>query len=212
MDGYTVVVSTNTNEHTDQFLDTIFKAGEFISVPDIISDSSFSSYVLSDTGFIHGEDGTYIEYQGDSARFAGVLRPFELSLGQYVDKDIYIAFLHNSLWDNLLSIDDIKVIGNGYISAQVGINELDAAAGLSIFPNPANDHVTVDFALHTSTQTSYQIIDVAGKVVASSPAGFRIKGSHSLNIDTQNLANGNYLLNLNTGGNGKLSQRFSVAH
>ncbi|MBX7180765.1 MAG: T9SS type A sorting domain-containing protein [Bacteroidia bacterium] len=208
-DGYAVVASIGTNEHTDQFTDTLFKAAEFISQGDLIPDSSYSEFEFSD-GYVHGLDGSYIEYDNDSLRFHGVLKPFEISLDAYVGMDVYIAFLHNSHDDNLISIDDIAVVGNGYIGP-AGIKDFDETKGMGLFPNPANDHMVVNFTLRNTASTSYEIIDMSGKMIANVPAGIRVKGNHSLNINTQNLANGNYIFNLVTNGS-RLTKNFTVAH
>jgi hypothetical protein len=209
LDRYAVVASIGTNEHTDQFTDTLFQSAEFISQGDLTPDSSFSEFVFSE-GFVHGQDGTYIEYDGDSLRFNGVLKPFEVSLANYVGMDVYVSFLHNSHDDNLISIDDIGVIGNGYIGP-AGIKDFDESKGMALSPNPANDHMVASFTLRSTVQTSYEILDMSGKVVAQAPAGLRIKGSHTLQINTQDLANGNYIFNLLTNGS-RLSKTFSVAH
>jgi hypothetical protein len=211
MDGYTVIISTGTNEHSDQFTDTIFKAAEFISQGTLVPDSGYSQFEFS-SGFVHGQDGTYINYHGDSLRFTGELRPFTKSLAAYKNKTIYIAFLHNSTDDNLLSIDDIAVKGNGSVAAIDDPNSLDKNQGLAISPNPANDFVSVNFSLTKSAQTSYQILDLAGNIVVSGLSGYRINGVHKLNLDTQNLSNGTYILNVLTNGNGRLSERFNVIH
>lgn len=209
LDGYAVVASIGSNEHTDQFTDTLFKAGEFVSKGDLIPDSTYSRYVFSD-GFVHGQDGTYIEYDGDSMRFNGVLKPFEISLADYVGQDVYISFLHNSHDDNLISIDDIAVIGNGYIGP-AGVKDFDESLGMTLSPNPANDYIVSNFTLRSTAQTSYEILDMSGKIVAKSTAGLRVKGNHNLSVNTQNLANGNYIFNLLTNGS-RLTKTFSVAH
>lgn len=212
LDGYRVVISTGTNEHTDQFVDTIFKASEFISQEELVNDSGFSNFTFSSGDFIHGEDGTFIEYDNDSIRFIGKLRPFEISLAEYAGLDIYIAFLHETNDDNLISIDDVIVEGNGYLAYTSSVEEFKGNEGLKLSPNPANDYLKVDFWMNNTAFVSGKVLDLQGKIVYEIIPATRVKGGHSVSINTSGFVNGSYILQLKTGGGSVLSRQFSVLH
>lgn len=197
-DGYKVLVSSTTN-FEDQFTDTLFVAGEYLSTKNPMPDSTWNGYNFSPTGFIHGLDGTYTQFDGDSARFKGVLRPFSVSLAQYAGKKIFIAFLHDSDDDNLIAIDDIKVTGNG----TVGINENSAAVEFNVYPNPAANWVNLNFTTAHAGAATVQVFDMAGKLIETRALGTLLKGQHSYQFDTSKYTNGNYLLTLRSNGGSK---------
>jgi type II pantothenate kinase len=99
----------------------------------------------------------------------------------------------------------------GLANLLTGVKDFDESKGMALSPNPANDQMVANFTLRSTAQTSYEILDMSGKVVAKSPAGLRIKGAHTLQINTRDLANGNYIFNLVTNGS-RLTKTFSVAH
>ncbi len=197
-DGYKVLVSTTSN-YEDQFTDTLFVAGEYLSTKNPMPDSTWNGYNFSPTGFIHGLDGTYIQFDGDSARFRGVLRPFSVSLAQYAGKKIFIAFLHDTDDDNLIAIDDIKVTGNGTVS----IEENRPTLEFGLYPNPAANMVNLNFAVSHSGPIVIEVHNMAGKLVEKRAIGTRLKGQHTYQFDTSKYTNGNYLLTLRSEGSSK---------
>lgn len=64
------------------------------------------------------------------------------------------------------------------------------------FPNPFANETTVKFNLQDASDVSYTVVDVTGKVVASSKAGKLMAGEHQITIDGTSFANGIYYLNL----------------
>lgn len=185
LDGYEVRISTTDNYETS-FTTTLFTAAEYISAPGSFADSSFSNYSFS-SGFVHGEDNTYIEYAGDSARFIGELRPFSVSLNAYIGQSVYIAFLHKSMDDNLISIDDICVTG-----VATAIKEEDKEFKLGVFPNPASNMVTLNYTLPKSSNIDVLVYDFNGRLVENKFIGMQIAGKQSITYNVANLANGEY--------------------
>ncbi|MGB3077207.1 MAG: T9SS type A sorting domain-containing protein [Chitinophagales bacterium] len=187
LDGYYVVVSTDCNVE-ECFTDTLFKAAEYLSVGALDVDSGFSHYTFS-SGWVHGEDGTYTEYHNDSARFVGVLQPQSVSLAAYVGQKIYIAIVHGSKDDNLLSVDDILVTQNEI----TGIHETTAAIStLNIYPNPSHSISTIHFNLNRTSSVTTTISDITGRIVKTIYAGVLIKGNQQITLDVSDLAAGNY--------------------
>lgn len=192
-DGYKVLVSTGTNLE-DQFTDTLFVAGEYLSTKSPMPDSTWNGYNFSETGFIHGLDGTYVDFKGDSARFRGVLRPFSVSLAQYAGKKIFIAFLHDTDDDNLLSIDDIVVTGNGTVE----VKEAPAKANVAIFPNPTKGNSILQFDVIKPGAVSVEVYDLMGRLVEKRYLGNFLNGNHNYNLSISDYSSGTYYIKLNT--------------
>ncbi len=212
LDGYKVLISTTTND-INAFTDTVFIAAEYISGSFILG-GNYAAYTFS-PGFVHGLDGTYIQHNpngdgdistpssGDTARNIGVLREFTVSLSNYDDQKIYIAFLHESTDDNLLSIDDIVVeeVTDIYFS----VEDHQSGFAVSMYPNPANQYVNIAYDANTVSPLSVEILDETGKVLLSQ------KTTPFTKIQTDGFANGVYLVRL-TGAQGSLVKKLIVQH
>ncbi len=190
LDGFIVLVSTTDNVETS-FTDTLFEAGQHLTGT---TGASYSQYTFS-PGFIHGIDGTYIEWDfyavsppADSSAFLGVQRPFTESLAAYAGQTIYITFLHNSDDDNLISIDDILVTGTMFTGISENTNDIE----LNVYPNPARDIIELSYYLPSTSPISYSIFDITGKLVATENRGLQILGNQNLTIDVSTLSSGQY--------------------
>jgi hypothetical protein len=193
LDGYKVKISTTTNDDL-AFTTTLFTAAEMTSLG---SDSTFSTYGFS-SGFVHGQDGTYIDPASTSAPILhnGRLRPFFLPLNAYAGQTVFIAFYHASFDDNLISIDDFMIRGN---NTPVGIaNESKGDIKLNVFPNPAADNAQVNYTLTEETNVIISIYDVAGKLIASENKGSQTAGRHFSAVNTAAMANGFYTVSIQT--------------
>lgn len=212
LDGYKVLISTTTNA-IDAFTDTVFVAAEYISGAATLG-GNYSAYSFS-PGFIHGLDGTFVEYNpngdgdvstdspGDTARMRGVLREFTVSLSNYDNQKIYIAFLHHSVDDNLLSIDDIIV--EEVTDIFFSLEDQQAGISVSMYPNPANQFVNIAYDSNTISPLTVEIMDQAGKVLITQ------KTSPFTQIQTEGLASGVYLVRL-TGAQGSVVKKLIVQH
>ncbi len=210
LDGYQVLVS-KTGNFPDNFTDTLFYASEYISQPGIVDSSNYSSlfnsFELSPNGFVHGLDGTYVEYNGDSMRFRGVLRQFTASLADYAGQTIYIAFCHGTHDDNLISIDEIKVSGNGL---NLGKAKIDAQLfEIRTTPNPSSDIVRIEYTLPEMATLDLGIYDMAGRFMKAITHGTQLKGTYFYNVDVKDLAAGVYNVILNS-SKGSFSTKITV--
>lgn len=201
LDGYKIVISTTTND-VSAFTDTIFVASEFVSLDNQSAVGNFASYTFLPgptsnpmAPFIHGADGTYTTIDpADSSRQRGVLRPFSTSLAAYAGQTIYITFLHNDIDDNLISVDDILVMG----TAPNAISEISNLFTFDVYPNPANELVNVKFDLPVSSDVVLNIYDVAGKLVRSQNFGQQPAGLQTQSVSLADLSNGVYQATLQT--------------
>lgn len=193
LDGYVVLLSTTNNIETS-FTDTLFLAAEYQGG----SGSDFGAYTFSD-GWVHGMDGQYIMQNDtsdvDSARWTGILAPHSVSLADYAGQTIYIAFVHNSTDDNLLTIDDITVTGNG---STFSISESSVETNLNVFPNPATEQVNISFDVPESSPVVVEIFDVTGKLADRVSAKFHLKGHHNIQYDVNNLDAGLYVIRISS--------------
>ena len=111
----------------------------------------------------------------------------EVSNPLYYDSTITISrtflehFTCNTAWDCSYTTPPV-----------VGINELNANAGFSVFPNPANTAVTVDLHLFGGKEVSIEIYDRLGRNVKRVS---NIK-ANQYTINRDNLADGIYFINV----------------
>jgi hypothetical protein len=193
LDGYQVKISTTTNDDL-AFTTTLFTAAEMTSLG---SDTTFSTFGFS-SGFVHGQDGTYIDYAGAVSNPAhiGQLRPFFVPLSAYAGQTVFIAFRHRSFDDNLISIDDFMVRGNNTPAGIV--NESKGDIKLNVFPNPSVDNAQINYTLTEESNVTISIYDVTGKLIASDNKGSQVAGRHFSLVNTEAMSNGFYTVSVKT--------------
>lgn len=211
-DGYKVVISTTTNDILS-FTDTLFVAAEYESGA-FSNGGNYANYTFSD-GFVHGLDGTFIEWNpdgdddvnvnsaGDSARNQGVLRPQSVSLANYDNQLVYIAFLHDSHDDNLISIDEILVTEN--TDPFFGVDNVTSEFVGAVYPNPANEFVNVTFDVNGYHNVHIDMVDNQGHTVFSTVANGYTQ------INTRNLASGVYFVKVRA-DEGSMVRKVVVTH
>ena len=193
LDGYEVRLSTTTNaDNTSAFSNVLFNAAEMTATG---SDTTFSTFTFS-TGFVHGQDGTYIDYTDGSATAVhqGQLRTFSAPLNAYANMAVYVAFISTSTDDNLISLDDVLIRGTLFN----GINENKNDIALNLFPNPATDNVQVNYTLTSETIVTISLFDVTGKLVSTVSEGSQAQGRHFAHINTSSIAKGFYTVKVET--------------
>jgi hypothetical protein len=77
------------------------------------------------------------------------------------------------------------------------------------YPNPAQENLTVVFALITDTDVALEITDLSGKVVEKLLLGTLNQGHNKVDLSTTNLSNGMYHITIVT-HNGKMTKKFVV--
>ncbi len=204
VDGMQVLVST-TQDFAVNYTDTLLQYGEYISGSSSPNDSSFfgGTYVFTYVGFILGSDYQYVEYHNDSARFIGVLRPDSVDLSAYAGQTIYIAFCHGTTDDNLISIDDIKVTGQGIVTANI---PSEKNLVLNTFPNPTADKFTVQYSLPLTQHVDLSLFDVTGKKLKTILTNMSVKGDYSFDVNINDLPAGNYNVVLKTSAGESISK------
>jgi uncharacterized repeat protein (TIGR01451 family) len=82
----------------------------------------------------------------------------------------------------------ITVVGPTALSSMLN-NEL-----MSIYPNPANDVIYLDYIMNGDAATSFEIYDIMGKLVSSIPTMEQSAGNYTISVATNNFANGVYFV------------------
>ncbi|MFN8393923.1 MAG: PKD domain-containing protein [Bacteroidia bacterium] len=91
----------------------------------------------------------------------------------------------------------INVIASG-ATANEPVQPLNAA--VSLYPNPAHDHLQIDVTLEDAAPVSLQLMDLSGRAVQTENPGYLGSGKHGIRIDTRDLPAGLYLARVQAGG------------
>jgi hypothetical protein len=92
----------------------------------------------------------------------------------------------------------------------IGIKDVNGSDILSVYPNPANESIRVNFELNGASNVAVNLIDAAGKVVFSKNISGNVL-KYQDTIGTAEFANGVYSLQITT-SNGVSSQKVVIAH
>jgi hypothetical protein len=112
-----------------------------------------------------------------------------LNSGTY-DLDLRIT----DSWGN--SVDAIKQVT--LLPLILGINELNNISGINIYPNPANQSVTIGFTSTTSENMQIEVTDISGKEVLISRKLSSISGKNTFQLNTGGLSSGTYICRIIT--------------
>ncbi len=70
---------------------------------------------------------------------------------------------------------------------------------MSIYPNPVVSEATIRFNVESTAAVSYQIYDLAGRMVQNATLGNYGQGSHSVNFNVNGLSAGSYIVKVQAG-------------
>lgn len=96
-------------------------------------------------------------------------------------------------FDQSLNVEGVDLIENSF----------------QTYPNPAQENLTVAFALSTDSDVSFEITDLSGKMIEKQQLGTQNQGHHNIDLSTTNLSNGMYHITIAT-NNGKMTKKFVV--
>jgi hypothetical protein len=196
LDGYKVMVSTTDND-VNSFTNQIFRAAEMTALPSASADTNaFSSYAFGPAGtWIQGIDGTYVQDAGDSSRLIGIQKDTSASLAAFNGQTIYIAFVHYTFDDNLLSLDDILVTGTN----PNGFDELTRdPLQMYAYPNPADRNTMLNFTLTSASHVTVRVTDIVGNEMLKRQVNGVI-GKNSMPLNAEELSGGTYFYTVTSG-------------
>jgi len=82
----------------------------------------------------------------------------------------------------------------------LSLNEVENTYALSVYPNPATTNATVSFSLNNEASVNINVTDLSGKVVYTNALG-TVNGTQSVNVNTDALNSGVYMVNVSVDGN-----------
>ena len=144
--------------------------------------------------------------------------PFNFNAGQTEEIEYAVVnSIDSSLANNnLISLDklksDINKINNFYNLTTkpnclnpitIGVNEILKQNDFSLFPNPANESITVKINTEGISKINYEIIDVLGKTITKNEA-FDLT---NININISNIKSGVYFIKLQV-NNSTVTKKF----
>ena len=113
----------------------------------------------------------------------------------YLNSNFKFKFVFTSNNGNNLYIDDIN------LDVNAGITNNDLISTLSLFPNPAQEQVKINFSLESSSGLSIAMYDVLGQLVFEKAKEIYSVGDNTIVINTKQYKSGFYLLKINDGNN-----------
>jgi len=115
-----------------------------------------------------------------------------------------VAFLQNDVDKAVLQAVSVPA------KWATNVNDLNKISGITVYPNPATDQVTLNFQLDKGLSVSVNVYDEVGRVVYTQAEQQMQAGAQTITIPTSKLANGNYFVKLVSEGVAQV-ERFSVA-
>lgn len=82
---------------------------------------------------------------------------------------------------------------------ETSAEELDQNDLLNIYPNPANNQITLEFELAETKNISIEIRNVLGQTVKTISTNSFTKGSNKIEVEVNEFSNGLYFLQLQIG-------------
>lgn len=107
---------------------------------------------------------------------------------------------------NNFFLDDINIyLGSPSDNIVLGLAEIGEIDELSLYPNPADDELNLQFSVNSAQEVQIQIQDVFGKVAQNNSVNAAI-GSNLVMMDTKDLAAGVYFVAVKAGDSQKILQ------
>jgi len=120
--------------------------------------------------------------------------------------DVVVAFRATSDFGNFGFVDDINLGSN--LSSANDVSPLDGS--VEIFPNPVSTDLVIQLQLDAATAVTAEVFDLAGKKVAALESNTNYPvGTHTLNWNVSDQANGMYMVRILT-EKGEISRKISV--
>jgi len=111
----------------------------------------------------------------------------------FLNPEFRIRFEFRSVNGNNIFIDDINI----YDPTTLSVDNSDVVKDISLFPNPANDQVTLKLELEENQNIRIDVVDASGRVIQTPYNGIMVGGIQNLNIDLDRaIAPGMYFIRL----------------
>jgi len=104
---------------------------------------------------------------------------------------VVVTYSFTNSCGDVLTASDTRTIA---AAGSTGINDIESASNVSLFPNPATEQVSLVFTLTQTSSVQIDLIDMNGKVLTTIPVSNAHVGENTLDINVSNYANGIYSL------------------
>jgi hypothetical protein len=131
---------------------------------------------------------------------------YDMQWGAAVNGHFYVTTVNDagatfsSLWNYDGSYDFAEAAAPSNVNTVVGIEEVNLSAGVSVYPNPANDFINVAYGLTNNSVVTVDVINVLGERVMTEYVGSQAAGNYTSRLDVSNLSAGVYMLNVTING------------
>ena len=119
---------------------------------------------------------------------------------------VMVRFRGVSDYGNNVFVDKINL----FVANTSSIKNIGSVSAMDIFPNPANTSANLRLVLDKTEQISVDVFNMLGEKVYSVNQTSIAAGEHYIKIDTQELANGVYMVNVVT-SEGTTTKKFVVS-
>jgi hypothetical protein len=124
---------------------------------------------------------------------------FDNSTAAYVMANCEIVvFIRNASNEEIISGNGAPVGSQSPVEIS---NTSTATDNYSVFPNPMTDNSMLSISVSTSSEFSYTVYDVSGKVIETKNLGILNAGIHQIDLNTSMLDKGMYFVKINNGTN-----------
>jgi len=115
-----------------------------------------------------------------------------------VSKVVYLGFNFEQLSDKEVARRIAKTTHDWFYGIISDVFDIELDKNIAAYPNPTTDKLYIDVDLDENSKTKVSILDNMGKVVLSKNYG-SLNGPNTLELDTDNLASGLYLVRVSLG-------------
>lgn len=173
--------STNTvSENTWYRLVITVKNGEFFKI------------------YVNGQ--IWVEGAGQDIDDRDALQSVLLLFADNDGEDANIKCSEAAIWDVALTADEALELGDAYTSSSA-INENGGYSNNFVleqnYPNPFSTSTTFPYEILTNEDVTFNVLDIAGKVIKTINVGTRIPGQYNFELNSD-LPNGSYYLQMTT--------------
>jgi hypothetical protein len=146
-----------------------------------------------------------------------ITRSYDLAANGYADEVIYVAFRN---WTNPYDPNLPDAPGNGgnelvidniTVTGTTSINEYESSnlASLKLYPNPANEYVSLSFDMNSGDDLTIYIYNELGKLVKQQALPNTFVGANKIMLSVADLSGGSYLVHV-LGENTKAIERLQI--
>jgi len=115
-----------------------------------------------------------------------------------VSKVVYLGFNFEQLSDQDVARRIARTSHDWFYGITSDVFDIELDKNIAAYPNPTTDKLFIDVDLDENSKTNVSILDNMGKVVLSKNYG-SLNGPNTLELDTNNLASGIYLVRVSLG-------------